>query len=317
MKAVHTVTGPVDPNALGFTQTHEHILCDARRTHRGPGPKGGGYMYLGDAERAVEELKRYRDRGGRAVVEVTTVAWGRDVRALKGISEASGVHVVATAGFYTWPFIPRDVDDLSVAQIANELVKELTEGAEGTDIRAGILKSAIHFDRIEGVEEKCLRAVARAAIATGAAITTHTSGQRKQETPGGNVGRQHVRILIEEGVPLHRLVNGHIDELADINVLAELAAAGSYVQFDTIAKTHYLRDETRAQLIKALIDRGHLERVLLATDRIRPNELYADHGGCGYTYVLDTFLDMLKDEGVSPSEIERICCVNPGEMLAF
>ena len=42
MKAVHTVTGPVDPNALGFTQTHEHILCDARRTHRGPGPKGGG-----------------------------------------------------------------------------------------------------------------------------------------------------------------------------------------------------------------------------------------------------------------------------------
>ena len=198
MTSVHTVTGPIDPGSLGFTQTHEHILCDARRTHRIEPAKEanmGGPMGLDDAERAIVELRKYRELGGRGIVEVTTAAWGRDVKELNRISRESGVHIVATAGFYTWPFIPRDVDERSVADIADELVGELTEGADGSGFTAGILKSAIHFDRIGGVEEKGLRAVARAALAVGAAITTHTSGKKHQEIPGGNVGKQHVRIL--------------------------------------------------------------------------------------------------------------------------
>ena len=119
-------------------------------------------------------------------------------------------------------------------------------------------------------------------------------------------------------MPLHRLVNGHIDELADVNVLSELAAAGSLRAIrHPSPRTTTCGTRPGAQLIKALIDCGHVKRILLATDRIRPHELYPDLGGCGYTYVLDTFLDMLKGEGVTDSEIERICCVNPGEMLAF
>lgn len=314
---VQTVTGPLAPDALGFTLPHEHILCDAMLTHRGPKPSPSGAMGLTDRDRAAAELRKYRAAGGRAVVEVTTAGWGRDMADLKALSEATGVAIVATAGYYTWPFIPWEVEDHTVEDMAAMLIRELTDGADGTDIRAGILKSAIHFDRIERVEAKCLAAVARACLATGAAITTHTSGKRKQEIPGGNVGRQHLKALLAEGIPAHRLVNGHIDEQADIAVLSELAEAGAYVQFDTVEKQHYMLDRTRARLIKALIDRGHLKRILIATDRARKSELYEELGGVGYTYVIETFLGMLREEGVSNAEIERICCVNPGEMLAF
>lgn len=320
MTAVHTVTGPVDPDDLGFTQTHEHILCDARRTHRIAPPREaymGGPMSLTDPERAIVELRKYRERGGRGMVEMTTVAWGRDVKELNRISRESGVRIVATAGYYTWPFIPRDVDTRSVASLADELVVELTEGADGTGHTAGILKSAIHFDRIGGIEEKCLRAVARASIATGSAITTHTSGKKHQEIPGGNVGRQHVRVLREEGVSLDRLVVGHTDEHPDVNVLSELAGYGSYVQFDILEKPYYVLDLTRAELIRELIARGHVERILIGTDRVRRNELYQELGGVGYTYVLDTFLDMMRNEGVTDGAIEQILCVNPGRMLAY
>ena len=317
MKTVHTVLGPIDPDQLGFTHTHEHILCDARMTHRTEPPTRGAYMLLDDRERAVIELQKYKDLGGGAMVELTTAAWGRDIKVLKRISEDSGVHIVATAGFYTWPFIPRQVDECSIARLADDLIGELTEGADGAETTAGILKSAIHFDRIGGVEEKCLRAVARASIATGAAITTHTAGNRHQEIPGGNVGMQHVRILREEGVSLDRLVVGHTDEHADINFLSELAELGCYVQFDVLDKTHYLLDLTRAKLTREMIRRGHLNRILLGTDRCRRTELYEERGGVGYTYILETFVDMLEAEGVSSSEIDRICRVNPGEMLAY
>ena len=317
MKKVHTVLGPIEPDQLGFTHTHEHILCDARMTHRTDPPTRGTYMLLDDRERAVSELKKFKDLGGGAMIELTTSAWGRDIKVLKRISEESGVHIVATAGSYTWPFIPRHVDERSIARLTDDLIVEVTEGADGADTTAGILKSAIHFARIDGVEEKCLRAVARASIATGAAITTHTAGNRHHEIPGGNVGMQHVRVLREEGVSLDRLVVGHTDEHAEIDVLSELAELGCYVQFDVVNKTHYLLDLTRAKLIRELIRRGHLNQILLGTDRCRHVELYEERGGVGYTYILETFVGMLEAEGVSSAEIDRICRVNPGEMLAY
>lgn len=317
MTKVHTVCGPIEPSQLGFTHTHEHILCDARMTYRTEPPTRGAYMLLDDQERAVTELKKFKDMGGGSMVELTTASWGRDIKILKRISEASGIHIVATTGFYTWPYIAQDLDTRSIPDLANDLIVELTEAADGAETTAGILKSAIHFDRIEGIEEKCLRAVARASMATGAAITTHTNGKRHQEIPGGNVGMQHVRILRDEGISSDRLVVGHTDEQADINFLSELAELGCYVQFDVLEKTHFMLDVTRAKLIAELIRRGHLKRILLGTDRCRHTELYDERGGVGYTYILDTFVEMLKTEGISDSEIEQICCVNPGEMLAF
>ena len=320
MKTVKTVTVDVDPYQLGFTQTHEHILCNAKLTHRIDPPKDvymGGPMGLIDQNRAIDELKKYSKSGGKGIVEVTTQAWGRNLEKLKNISLKSGVHIIATAGFYTWPFIPKEYDNKSINDITKELVIELTEGIYKDKIRAGILKSAIHFDRIKGIEEKCLRAVARTSLETGAAITTHTSGKKHQEIPSGNVGKQHIKILKEEGVSLDRLVVGHTDEHPDINILSELASYGNYIQFDIIQKPYYVLDVTRAKLIKELIKRGYINKILISTDRVRNVELYKELGGVGYTYIHDVFLNLLRKEKITENEIEQICCINPGEMLAF
>ena len=110
MAKVHTVCGPIEPDQLGFTHTHEHILCDARMTHRTEPPTRGAYMLLDDQARAISELKKFKDRGGGAMVELTTASWGRDIKTLKKISEASGVQIIATTGFYTWPYITQNID---------------------------------------------------------------------------------------------------------------------------------------------------------------------------------------------------------------
>ena len=319
-KMVHTVTGPCRPDELGWCQTHEHVVCDYRlaprnldRVRRGD----TGYMYLGDVDKQVRELTKYREKGGGTVVEVTSSGWGRDVKKLKEISVRSGVKIVAMSGFYMEPCIPLYVDETPTRKLADELVQELTVGVEGTGIRAGILKSAILRSRIEDIEEKALRAVCMAQRETGAAITTHTTGSRRYEIPSGSHGPQHLRIILEEGVRPDRLIVGHIDERPDIRVLCELAGKGCYVQFDVLGKLHYLKDETRASLIKTMIKEGHLKKILIGTDRCRETETYPELGGHGYTFVNDVFVPIMKADGISDSEIRTIMCENPGEALAF
>lgn len=319
---IQTVAGDIDPLDLGRCQTHEHVVCDQRLAPRlqlqeSTREVEETFMILDDHQRAVSELLAYGRRGGAALVEVTTSGWGRDVEALQRIAQASGIHMVATGGYYIEPCIPYRVDEVGLDQLTADLVREVTVGVGETGIKVGVLKSGIYRSRIEGTEEKGLRAVARASLQTGVAITTHTTGSRRYEIVGGNMGREHLRILAGEGVRADRLIVGHVDERPDIHFLLGLAAEGCYIQLDTIGKLRWLADGTRADLVGALIAGGQLDRILLSTDRCRKAELYQEMGGLGYTYVFDSFLDTLKERGVTQGEIDHMLIANPARALAI
>ena len=83
----------------------------------------GTYMRLDNFDRMAGELSAFRDAGGAAVVEVTCDGWGRDVEVLARLSAASGVHVVATAGFYIEPCMPTFVAEWSVERLADHLIR--------------------------------------------------------------------------------------------------------------------------------------------------------------------------------------------------
>ncbi len=90
-----------------------------------------------------------------------------------------------------------------------------------TSRKPGILKSSIHRARVEGLELKGLQAVAIAHKRTGAAITTHTTGARRQEIPGGLAAVEQLEILKADGIDPNRFIAGHVDERPDIDVLAK------------------------------------------------------------------------------------------------
>ena len=175
--------------------------------------------------------------------------------ALKEISERSGVHVIAISGFYVEDCLPDFVEEASIEELVEVIVQEVTEGADGTNIRTGLLKSGVGRPVIEGLEAKCARAVARAQLRTGLAITTHTSASSRFEVPGGNLGMQHLDLFEEEGVDPSRVIIGHTDENVDIRNLVAMAQRGAYLQFDVIGKLHWMLDETRVELLCQLVER--------------------------------------------------------------
>jgi phosphotriesterase-related protein len=316
---IQTVTGPIAPDALGVTYAHEHILCD-QSLCRGEGlkPRGtdGGLMILKDEAVAVRELTELRALGADAMVEVTMQAWGRDVVALRRISEATGLKVIATSGFYIEACHPAFVREQSIDELAAGVAREVTHGVHGTGIRTGLLKAALSQPPLDGAELKCTRAVARAQRISGATITTHTSGSARFEIAGGNAGMILLEVFEAEGVDPRRVIVGHTDENADIRNVEALCRRGAFVQFDVIGKIHWMLDETRADLVALMVERGLEDHLLLSTDRNRTFELKS-YGGIGYAHMLTRFVPLLRERGLSEGTIRKFLVDNPRRALAI
>ena len=96
-KEVRTVTGALDAASLGVVLPHEHLI------HRVSTHSGRADNTCLDVDLAAEECRRFRAAGGGAICDVTPLGLGRDLAALRAVSELSGVPVVAALGLYdTW-----------------------------------------------------------------------------------------------------------------------------------------------------------------------------------------------------------------------
>jgi phosphotriesterase-related protein len=303
MTAIWTVLGPVEPAALGRTLMHEHVLCDFYRV------SGLLDQLLNDEALAIAELDLLMQVGGSALVECTTIDLGRDVATLRSISRQSGVCIVASTGWYRELYYPPEIDRLTIADLANLMVGELTEGIAGTESRAGIIgEIGVNLDYATAQEERVLRAAARAQRRTGAPISTHASMYP--------VGLVQLDILEEEGVDLSRVIIGHADTYLNLAYHHEILKTGAYVAFDTIGREHMNPDIRRAELVVHLLREGWGERLLLSSDRCHRSDLKA-FGGVGYAHVFTTFFERLRALGVSQDELDLMTIENPQRILAW
>jgi phosphotriesterase-related protein len=303
MSAIWTVLGPVAPAALGRTLMHEHLLCDFYRV------TGLLNQLLNDESLAVSELDLLVQAGGTALVECTTIDLGRDAEALRRIARQSEVHIVAGTGWYRETFYPPQIDRLTVSDLANLMVRELTEGIAETDIRAGIIgEIGVNLDYATAQEERVLRAAARAQRRTGAPLSTHASMYP--------VGLVQLDILREEGVDPSRVIIGHCDTYLDLAYHRQILETGAYVAFDTIGREHMNPDIRRAEFVVHLLREGWGERLLLASDRCHRSDLTA-FGGVGYAHVFTTFFARLRELGVSQGELDLMTIENPQRVLAW
>ena len=308
---VQTVRGPIDPAALGFTLPHEHTAIALWHIKN----RWDYWELRRDEPIITEELQRFTAVGGSGLVDLTPPGVGREPGWLVRLAEATGLHIVMGAGWYREAYYPAEalIDRRSVDDLADEIVRDATDGVPGTGVRAGII-GEIGTDKpwLSAQEERVHRAAARASRRTGLAITTHAVQSR--------VGLDQLTVFEAEGADLTRVVIGHADSYPNPAYHLAIAERGASVEFDFLGMSFTpLEQHGEGRVVESICDLlagGHVERILLSQDVCHDSQL-TRYGGNGYTYLADKFLPRLREAGVSDDEIKTITIENPRRLLTI
>jgi phosphotriesterase-related protein len=300
---VITVLGPIAPGDMGITYTHEHLFIDAMDHYP-------SYEFVIDDEDVVaRELEEFTRRGGRTICDVTPDEIGRNPDALARLSRRTGVQIVMGCGYYREFGYPRIVAERTSRELADVLVREIELGVGGTGVRAGII-GEIGTGRhgIKPAEERVFRAAALAQARTGVAITTHT-------TRWGTLAQEQIALLREFGADLSHVIIGHLGDRIGVRHLLPLAEQGVYLEVDNIGYLDYQPEWVRADNVTALVQEGFGERVLLSEDICSLRHLKYQ-GGKGYGYLLEVFVPMLRQRGLTDEMIHQLLVTNPARAVA-
>ena len=310
MGTVMSVTGPVSSDELGLTLMHEHLYLDLTRD------VPGGNNLMNNPDLAYSELIRFKEAGGTTVVDQTTGGLrGHDhdllpvkhAVAVKALAERTGLNIILGAGWYREPYYEQRLYRMRTNEIAEELIRDISEGIDGTDVRAGLLgEIGTHFTWISPVEERVLRAVARAHHKTGVSIATHAVNSP--------VGLDQLDILTEEGVDARRVVIGHCQLYPHHEYHAEIARRGAFVAFDRLGTQSPFEHEADMRMIGDMVKAGLTGHVLFSQDVCHRAD-YVAYGGKGYTYVSGDMKGDLAQIGVTEEDFHRITVDNPRRAL--
>jgi phosphotriesterase-related protein len=357
---VMTVLGPVPAAEFGFTSMHDHVLWDGRgyrRRWEKQLPTDGlvkpddpvtlenigllqhdmnlswDAVTMRDREVMTGELREYREAGGRSLVEMSAIGLRCDIEGVREASRASGVHIVATTGFYTGDFWPQEYRGWSIQRYEDHMLREVAEGIEGTDVRAGHVKIAV-LDLTRD-EENALRAAARVAAKTGLSLTVH---------PSFGIGGGHdriARIILEEDLAPERVVLAHSQafimgsehfatlvtqpQLGDLrfDYLDALLEQGFNLSVECFGHTWAVETtgwvlETDWQRLATVV---HLVRAMGSTQVVLGNDVYLKiltrrFGGAGYCRLPGFVAPFLRTLGVSAYDVRRMTVENPARILA-
>ncbi|MFG1621771.1 phosphotriesterase [Kribbella sp. NPDC049227] len=306
-----TVTGLVQAHALGRVLCHEHVVL---RTPGFAESYPWTYPRREIIDRCVDVLAELRDSGISTIVDNTTIDLGRDAELLAEVSQRSGITIIAATGCHL--VTPRFVFNRSPDEFAALLIRDLTEGIAATGVRAGVIKCATDEDGVTATNETVLRACARAHLATGAPISTHTHA-------AGRTGLAQLRIFADEGVDPSRVLIGHSGDTDDFDYLHALADAGAYLGADRFGGNVRCSEETRVKIVAELCRAGRADRVMLAHDtnvwseKEPPGWRELHRPQWHYRHVLDDVVPELRSLGVEQVDVDRMLVANPAVFFPY
>ncbi|MBU7316572.1 phosphotriesterase family protein [Paenibacillus oleatilyticus] len=328
MSFVRTLRGDIPKEQLGFTYSHEHIVCRPAFWAE----RGEDDLLLDDKEKSKLDVLDFKRHGGQTIIDATAVDYGRDVDAVYAIMEETGVQIVGTAGFnksFLWnakvkeelkPIIGNYntyyewIDAKSINELADFVIREVEEGLEGTPFKGGQVKFGTGYNRITPLEEKTLRAVARAHHETKAPVHSHTEV--------GTMGLEQIELLRSENVNLAYVSFGHMDRNPDPYYHEQMAKTGAYLCFDGIAKIKHAPESTRIHLLLELVRKGYEDQILISGDTARKTYYKHYDYGLGLEYIIakwvPRFIDEANKAGFDGDKlVEKFFVTNPANCFAF
>jgi phosphotriesterase-related protein len=317
---LQTVTGPISPDELGPTLMHEHLMIgypgwesDSAR----PGPAAAERFSI-----CVDLIEEMKAQGITSMLDPCPNDLGRDVEFMAKVAQKTGFRIVCATGLYKqaeggvpyWHFRANFGPQVDV--MAELFIRELTEGVGETGVRAGIIKLATGSGAMTDYERSIFEAAAKAAVETGAPITTHTDQ--------GTLGDLQQQILTQAGVPAHRIIIGHSCGTSDGAYHLKIARGGSYLGFDRFGLDILHPDAERVAALVKLIQAGAGDRLVVSHDSVWcwrgepiPPEAFKGMQQTWHpTHFHRRIVPQLKDAGISDTQIESLLVDNPRRFFA-
>lgn len=299
---IMTVRGPIDPNAIGNTLIHEHVLVDFI----------GAKLINSDRwnkdevmDKVIPYLDEVKLAGCNTLVECTPNYLGRDVVLLEKLSSTTGLHIITNTGYYGGSdkkFLPDHAFTETADQLANRWINEWKFGIDKTGIKPGFIKTSVNPGPLSDISRKLVRAAAITHLKTGLTIASHTG----PAVPA----LEQIEILKKERISPSAFIWVHAQAEQDNSQHAKAARDGAWVSLDGLNGDESVIEY--ADRIEFLRREKCIERVLLSHDAgwYEPGK---PGGGNfrGYTTLFKKLLPELKKRNFTDSEIKNLIHTNP------
>jgi phosphotriesterase-related protein len=316
---VRTVLGPVPAEELGVVLIHESLLSVM------PGAEFAPEITM-DKSEIFEVLKRkltdFRRLGGKTIVDRSGMFHGRDIWLYETLSKTTGVHIVAStglgpekmlSGYFTTPQT-HPPTPWPAEQFARLFIKEATEGIVVPRVersgQAGLVTSIATQSGIAEIEENLFRGSAQTALATGVPVSVQYGADAVND----------LEVILGEGLEPNRVIIGGLDRLDAVERKEVFAVAGrgAYVALDHVGWSTtegYINDTDRAKLIAELFEKGLGDRVLISTNAVGCAKGH-EAKDLNFDYLLEKFVPILRQIGVTDEQIRILLEENPQRVLA-
>ena len=252
---IQTVTGAIDNTDLGNVLMHEHISCSSLSFQ-----KAFGMSWLNEEHlkalscETLQQMKQNYNMG--LLVDATPIDLGRNATLLREISEASGVKIVASTGFYYLQSI--EVLNNDASYIAKWFIGECENGIGNTGIKPGILKCATGNVGITDDNQKKLSALGIVQSQTGLPLYVHCEHYE-------DIAHKQIDLLLQNGADAKKIIIGHASLRPDAAYLEEILEKGCYICMD---QCHCCGHDVKilADTLLKLCQKGYTDKILISND---------------------------------------------------
>lgn len=263
---VRTILKDIRPSELGndVTLFHELLSTDiARLISRRPANARPIPPPIA-VDLMVEEVKAAQKDGITCIVDGGHDDMGRDLDARKQIAQRTGMHIVASGGYYMERNYPPEIGSESEDQISAELARDAGANRFGAFGEIGESANAPMSD----LEHKLFRAVGKAHLKPNLPVFTQNAYGTGPNGPK-DAGLHQLDAFESVGVKPQRVAIGHTCCLDDpeAEVIKAIAKRGAWVGFDRVNTLgDMVSDEKCVKKLLKFLDAGYADQLLLSSD---------------------------------------------------
>ncbi len=305
-KFIRTVLGDISPDQLGVTYMHEHLIIDSPIV-----AKDFAHIHLPNETDAITEVNNCKKIGVGAMLDCMPLGSGRDAKKLLRIAEATGINIISATGLHHDRYYKEDdlLEKASAEKLAELFLRDINDGMEKTNAKAGVIKVITSGPKIKDREVKLFEAAAIAHTESGAPILSHCEH--------GTGAIEQLELFSKFNVSLSHVTLSHTDKEADLGYHHEILSSGVFVEYDQSLRQANDGKAPSAQLTAAMVGAGFVNQIMMGTDGAR-RTLWSSLGGSpGLAWLYSGWTNKLIEAGLNQSNIEQIFITNPAKALTF